>query len=731
MALISVCAISDARKVTGKVHCGKENISDVIVTDGVNFTTTKSNGSFKFDIADDARFVYIVTPSGYVSDYSSGAPEFYRSAAGCKSFDFDLTRTASPGQYTLFSISDPQVRNAKQLDQFKEKPLKDLEQNAKAYLKNGPVVGIMLGDVAWDYTELMPGYKDAVKSVGYPVYVVTGNHDYDKRLPFEEYPNVYYANFGPHNYAFFMGKDLVIGLNNIQYVAEKSYIEGYSDVELTFVKCLLKLIPAGTHIFIAQHSPIIVRDGKIDRADDMLALLTDYKVDFLSGHSHVMKNTRVSDNVTDHNAASIGGAWWVTDCCKDGTPRGYEVFNVSGDNISWHYHPIDFADDYQVEILKPGQSKFYPNCIVANIWDYDENWTVTWTEDGKDMGPMKLVEDVSPTYIREVTAYYESIDKPVPNFRKPARTMHYLIAEPNQYAEKVTVKVKSRFGQEWNYDVDMADYVDVQAHRGGAGLWPENTITSMTGAMNLGVNTLELDLQVSKDGKVVVSHDPYFASRYATRPDGTEVQPDDPKEYLYMMPYDSIAKYDVGKRPGQVWANKAQVPEIKPLATDLIDYVEKYVADHGLSPMRYNIEVKSKAKGEGEFWPEYHEFVDKCIELLLSKNLGDRLVVQCFDVRALNYMHEKYPQLKLSYLTSKKDTDWDAVMGKLNFIPTWISPEHSTLTQEFVDKCHDAGMKVVPWTPDTVEDIQRMIDLGVEAIISNYPDRLLQLTRDY
>ena len=296
----------------------------------------------------------------------------------------------------------------------------------------------------------------------------------------------------------------------------------------------------------------------------------------------------------------------------------------------------------------------------------------------------------------------------------------------------VTVNVRSRFGKERKFDVKMSDYVDVQAHRGGAGLWPENTFTSMIKAVEMGVNTLELDLQISQDGKVVVSHDAYFNSRYATRPDGSEVKSEDPKEYLYTMPYSTISKYDVGKRPSPVWPGKEQSPAIKPLATELIDSVENYVKANGLDPMRYNIEIKSRrGKDEGKNWPEYHEFVDKCMELFLSKNLGDRLVVQCIDPRALNYMHEKYPQVKLSYLIRKMDTDWDTYMGRLNFTPDWLSPEFVIVDQTMVDNCRKAGIRLVPWTVDNEADIRRILDLHVDAIITNYPDRVLKITRGY
>ena len=267
----------------------------------------------------------------------------------------------------------------------------------------------------------------------------------------------------------------------------------------------------------------------------------------------------------------------------------------------------------------------------------------------------------------------------------------------------------------------------MQAHRGGAGLMPENTISAMKNALDLDVNTLEFDLQLSQDGQVVVSHDNYFDPRYATRPDGSLIQKEDPKEYLYTMPYDSIAKYDVGLRFVDRWPTQQKVAEVKPLASELIDFTESYAK----KPVNYNIEIKSwPGEGEGTLWPDYNTFCDTCIPLLLSKNLGDRLIVQCFDTRALNYMHEKWPELTLSYLTEDYDGgDIEALLQNLDFVPQWWSPESSVVTPENVAWCHEHGIGVVPWTVDDPAEMRRLVDCGVEAIISNYPDILIETVR--
>ena len=269
--------------------------------------------------------------------------------------------------------------------------------------------------------------------------------------------------------------------------------------------------------------------------------------------------------------------------------------------------------------------------------------------------------------------------------------------------------------------------IDVQAHRGGAGLYPENTIPAMKNALDMDVNTLEFDLQLSSDLQVVVSHDPYFHERYSTRPDGSLVKKGDPKEYLFTMPYDSIARYDVGLRHVDRWPDQVKVAVAKPLASELIDFTESYAK----SPVNYNIEIKSvDDEGEGTLWPDYKTFCDVCIPLLLSKNLGDRLIVQSFDTRALNYIHEKWPEITLSYLTEPFDGgNIEKLLGNLDFVPQWWSPESHVVTKKNVAWCHAHGIGVVPWTVDSKAEMRRMVKCGVEAIISNYPDRLIEVVR--
>ena len=734
LSFVLICSAAQARKVSGTVTSGEEKLSGVIVTDGTNFTQTKPNGKFKFEIEDDAQFVYIITPSGYAADWSSGVPAFYRAAEGVSKFSFDLKKLEGDGSiYNLIAVGDPQPRTDAHFEIFAGKPLDDLAATAQSL--EGITIGFSLGDMCWDVLPLLDKWKGAITRTGIPFYPVVGNHDHDRDASGDlNGTAAYRAKMGPENYAFWVGNDMVIALDNIIYDAKRKYKEGYADHVLRFVKGLLKYVPMSSDLYVAQHSPVLGRvetRTRIINATDLISMLRGHKVTFISGHNHVNDHFEFEKDITEQNVAAICGAWWDTQHCKDGTPRGYKVFTKKDGKLSWYFKAEGREKDFQVEIFKPGQMPMHPNSVVANVWDWDPQWKVEWYEDGQYMGTMDRVTDLSPLYTQEINKAYEG--KTISDYKKPAPAQHYFAATPSQYAKKVMVTVESRFGKSWVYEVDMTDYVDVQAHRGGAGLMPENTIEAMKNCLDMGVNTLEMDMVMTADGKIVVSHESYFHHRYSIRPDGTYVQKDDPKEYIYKMTYDQVAKYDVGSRPTDTWPDKKCFPAVKPLAEDLITFVENYTKENGLSPVRYNIEIKSsQADGQSINWANYDKLADAIMRLLVKFHLDDRLVVQCFDARTLNYIQPKYPEINFSYLISNKtDLDFDGYMALLKFTPKWLSPHHSLVNEELIAKCREKGMKIVPWTVDKPEDIKRMIDLKVDAIISNYPDRVLMQTRGY
>ena len=265
--------------------------------------------------------------------------------------------------------------------------------------------------------------------------------------------------------------------------------------------------------------------------------------------------------------------------------------------------------------------------------------------------------------------------------------------------------------------------VVVQAHRGGAALFPENTIPAMINAVKIGTKTLELDLQITKDSQVVVSHDSYLNSLKVLYPNGEQVTCEEQETLqLFYMSYDSICKFDVGSLQNPLYPRRTNLPCVIPTLTNLIDCVEAYVYSSGSKTVNYNIEIKSAPEKDGVTTPDYRTFCDLSMEILLKKKLSGRLCIQSFDPRSLNYIHQKYPNVTLSYLVDNPYCSFEDYLKQLDFVPNIISPNYAIIDKDFVTAAHNCNMKVIPWTVDSQADVLRLKDMGVDEIITNQPD---------
>lgn len=264
---------------------------------------------------------------------------------------------------------------------------------------------------------------------------------------------------------------------------------------------------------------------------------------------------------------------------------------------------------------------------------------------------------------------------------------------------------------------------DTQAHRGGRGLMPENTIPAMLDAIDRNVNTLELDLQISKDRKVLVSHDPYFNEKITTTPEGRFLTKEEArKRLLYGMTYDSIAKYDIGLKPNPDFTRKKNIVACKPLLAELIQATEKYARKKS-QIIHYNMEIKSTVKGENVNHPPVKEYVDLVMSIVAENGIMNRTTIQSFDVRALRILNRKYPLVDTSYLVNYKEKrSAEELLDRLGFVPSIYSPDYRHVTSELITYCHAKKIKVIPWTVNDIETLQRMIDLKVDGVISDYPN---------
>ncbi|WP_158827459.1 glycerophosphodiester phosphodiesterase family protein [Mucilaginibacter lacusdianchii] len=302
--------------------------------------------------------------------------------------------------------------------------------------------------------------------------------------------------------------------------------------------------------------------------------------------------------------------------------------------------------------------------------------------------------------------------------------------------------------------------LDVQAHRGGMALMPENTIPAMLNGVKIGAKTLELDVVISADGKVVVSHDPYMSAVFMTKPDGSYITKEEEKNLaLYQMSYDSISRYKSGIKPHPMFPEQMKLVTRKPLLSDLIDSVEAYVKVNKLKPVYYNIETKCSPMGDGKYNPAPDVFVKTMMDVINQKGIKKRVMIQSFDVRTLQVLHKTEPKVKLSLLVSgkmqlseeqlkkyglsaKEVADYfkqvnskkgglDDDLANLGFVPDIYSPYYSGVDAAMVKKAHDKKMQIIPWTVDKEEDMTTLNQLGVDGIISNCPDKLVKLFGSY
>ena len=162
--------------------------------------------------------------------------------------------------------------------------------------------------------------------------------------------------------------------------------------------------------------------------------------------------------------------------------------------------------------------------------------------------------------------------------------------------------------------------------------------------------------------------------------------------------------------------SQAKIPACKPLLKELIKTTERVS-----SKMKYNGEIKSTSAGDNIDHPSIAMFCDLVMKQILKYNVQNRFTIQSFDTRALEYMHQKYPDIQLSYLVETKAT-LKKHLEALTFTPTIYSPDYTLLNQKDVDAAHTLGMRVIPWTVNTKEEIEALIAMGVDGIITDYPN---------
>lgn len=252
-----------------------------------------------------------------------------------------------------------------------------------------------------------------------------------------------------------------------------------------------------------------------------------------------------------------------------------------------------------------------------------------------------------------------------------------------------------------------------QGHRGARGLFPENTIWAMQEALKFPINTLEMDVVISKDDKVVVSHEPWMSEEICLTALGKYVK--DREFNLYKMPYAEIAKFDCGSKPHPRFPKQKKRKTIKPLLSELLSELKK-------SKKIFSIEIKSTIEDERDgFQPDYKNMTDLVVADIKKYLSPKQVFIQSFDWRVLQYLHQKYPQYKTVVLIEESFKP-EEVVKKLGFKPTVFSPSYDKLTKKIVDYFHQEKILVIPWTVNNKLHMKELMKMGVDGIITDYPN---------
>ena len=294
----------------------------------------------------------------------------------------------------------------------------------------------------------------------------------------------------------------------------------------------------------------------------------------------------------------------------------------------------------------------------------------------------------------------------------------------------------------------FASAFDLQGHRGARGLAPENTLPAFAAALSLGVNTLELDTAITKDGVVVVSHDARLNPDITRGADGRWLNR--PTRAVRELTLDDIRHFDVGRiKPGSDYSRRfPDQKRMDKVTMPTLAQVFQLARRAGNSEVRFNVEIKtSPLAPEDTLAPE--DFARTLLALIEREGMSSRVIVQSFDWRALQAVQALAPRIPTAYLSAQQrfldnigaaqsaGSAWTAGMSFSDHgsIPKMVkaargaiwSPYFPELNAELVKEAHALGLQVIPWTVNKKEDMDRLIDWGVDGLISDRPDFLREV----
>lgn len=435
--------------VRGRVTNGLKGLNNVVVSDGYAVVLTDINGNYTLTTDVKASSIWISTPAGYEFNAEESVAKHYHILGSKNEYNFELRSLGKDDSKHNFLIwADPQVKNKKDVSQMMDTAVPDVQQLIAEMGVDALVHGIGVGDLVWDNHALFADYNAAVKQMNIPFFQALGNHDMDYRMGGDETSDrTFKETYGPTYYSFNRGKAHYIVLDDVRYLGNEREYDGYiSRNQLDWLKKDLQYVAKDQLIIICLHIPVY---NSVKNNSDFYALLEGYPhVHIMSGHTHYNAN-HISNGIYEHNHGTVCGAWWTGPICSDGTPRGYGVYEVDGNELKWYYKSTGRERKEQMSVYLDKLTNQVR--LIANVWNWDPEWKVTYFLDDQAMGEMEQQKGFDPLAVELYLGDQLPLGR---TFAEPKKMDHLFMAHFDPTVKKVKIKAVDRFGEQYITEIN-------------------------------------------------------------------------------------------------------------------------------------------------------------------------------------------------------------------------------------------------------------------------------------
>ncbi len=268
----------------------------------------------------------------------------------------------------------------------------------------------------------------------------------------------------------------------------------------------------------------------------------------------------------------------------------------------------------------------------------------------------------------------------------------------------------------------MSSLIRIHGHRGSRGVLPENTLESFAFSIESGAEAIELDVVMSGDGQLVVSHDPFIHHEICTHPDGRRISEEEEKNLnIFKMSAGEVKNFPCGTFAHFRFPEQNILKSHKPTLSELCRFVRGFCAQNNFQIPLFNIEIKSSTEWDGVFHPYPAEYARSFYTQFCAINFVENAWIQSFDGRILNELNALDSSLRLIYLSDDSEKTIDEKLNELDFLPFGYSPSWRILNEEVVSFCKNNKLELLAWTVNEKQEAERLMRMGVKNIITDYP----------